>query len=727
MTTHTRLSTLVRMLVACATGTVPSVALFANDSTTTPAPAKAKADQEASGDTQVLSNFEVVTTRGKGYVSTNAATGFKTDQELMKIPQAVTVVTQDLIQDIGSVNSSDILQFAGASNFYRGEALAVRGARINNAFVDEVPDNTPYMDNVYIDTYEVIRGPAAVLYMNASLGGAVLKTTKKPLPYAQDIVTVKADQYGLYRGEFDSTRPLGKLGDVDLSYRVTGAYQDGDSYFKNVQDQRKVISPVFQVAYKDTTIRVGYDYMEFEHIPNGNNLLNPDGSLFTGAGRDEGNYAPNGMEHFERTNERVALFHSFSQNWEMKLRADHLAFHRLGTVSLISAMDWRTNLATFLARRNKQDYDNWTVLGDFSGKYDISFVHNQSNFGYSWADELNNSRFWISSAFGNKQRNIYNPQMDQIGLPSLESYTAPANPGSRGETYRGNIYYQHTADIIPNYLSLVAGVTYSNITQYSVSNIATYPRQEDIIRGTEYLHRYGAVFTPIKEVAIYALESTTFTPSSSRDINGALLPTQDGKGREIGVKTSFFDGRLSSTFSVFKIDLTNVAVNVGINSSGASYFAPVGKTTQQGFDFDLAFSIVPGWQVIATGYNGTVKDQNNAYVGNTYGQLYSIFTRYDFRGALKGLGIGGGVARTAHRYVSAAGVTFADGSKKSVMEVKPAAPVSLFVSYDLNKSWQFRLNVDNVLDKAYVLGLQSAMTVDPSGPRTFSGSVSYKF
>ena len=123
-----------------------------------------------------------------------------------------------------------------------------------------------------------------------------------------------------------------------------------------------------------------------------------------------------------------------------------------------------------------------------------------------------------------------------------------------------------------------------------------------------------------------------------------------------------------------------------------------------------------------------MKDQTGAHVGNTYGQLYSFFTRYDFQGTvLKGLGVGGGVSRTAHRYVSASGVTFPDGSKKSVMEVEPATPVSAFVSYQLNKAWQFRLNVDNVFNKAYVIGLQSALTVDPSAPRTFSGSVTYKF
>ena len=71
----------------------------------------------------MISRFEVTTTQGKGYVATNSATGFKTNQELIKIPQSVTVVTRDLIDDIGATKTSDILMFAGASQFYRGESI----------------------------------------------------------------------------------------------------------------------------------------------------------------------------------------------------------------------------------------------------------------------------------------------------------------------------------------------------------------------------------------------------------------------------------------------------------------------------------------------------------------------------------------------------------------------------------------------------------------------------
>ncbi|MEO6876363.1 MAG: hypothetical protein ABI222_16220, partial [Opitutaceae bacterium] len=62
-----------------------------------------------------------------------------------------------------------------------------------------------------------------------------------------------------------------------------------------------------------------------------------------------------------------------------------------------------------------------------------------------------------------------------------------------------------------------------------------------------------------------------------------------------------------------------------------------------------------------------------------------------------------------------------------IIRVETSEELSLFASYRLNQHWLFRVNVDNVLNKAYVLGAQGAAFVDPSLPRTFSFSTVYRF
>ena len=177
-----------------------------------------------------MSQFEVTTTQGQGYVSSNAARAFKTDQALLDVPQADIVLTNDLIRDSGYANTSDVAQYAGLVGVYEGEPVSIRGTRDTQAYIDDMIDSDPYEDNVNIDSYEVIKGPAEVIYPNAALSGIVLKSTKKPLPYEQNIITETVDEWGLSRTTIDSNTPLGALADATLAFRLVGAFQRGDLY-----------------------------------------------------------------------------------------------------------------------------------------------------------------------------------------------------------------------------------------------------------------------------------------------------------------------------------------------------------------------------------------------------------------------------------------------------------------------------------------------------------------
>jgi hypothetical protein len=155
--------------------------------------------ESSSGVPIMMSTFEVNSTQDTGYVTKNSATAFKTDEALISIPQPVLVVTRDMITDIGYNYSSDVLAFAGVSDYYRGESYMLRGARVSYDLVDEMPGIIAYQDNIFVDSYEVIRGPAAVFYPTATLGGIILKTTRKPMAVAQTTINVSEDQFGTFR------------------------------------------------------------------------------------------------------------------------------------------------------------------------------------------------------------------------------------------------------------------------------------------------------------------------------------------------------------------------------------------------------------------------------------------------------------------------------------------------------------------------------------------------
>ncbi|MBI4663046.1 MAG: TonB-dependent receptor [Verrucomicrobia bacterium] len=702
--------------------------------TTSTGPAAAPASK--SDEILQLSLFEVSTTQDKGYVTTNAATGFKTNQPLLSIPQAITVVTRDLLDDIGYSSSSDALQFAGVGRLTVGtEGVMLRGNRIGNPIVDEFPNGgPPYLDNIHIDSYEVIRGPAAVFYINSSLGGAVLKTTRKPLPYRATTLSFSADQYGTYRATVDTTGPLGSIGEGKFSYRLCGVVKGGDQYFKYRSEKTFGLFPTLQFRYKDTTVRVAVDYTRLEHYPQAHSFVTPDGQVYTGAGRDENYQAPNNLEDFTATQVRLSFLHRFSDGWEMKLNAANNRYKRGPTGIILpgGGVNWITQTITFTARRNYQDFNNNYAMGDVSGKYDLFGLKSQTIAGFQFTEETSDALFQSSTVFGGGTgtitRPIANPDMGSIVIPNLSTYIRPANPGGRSARNNLIAYIQQQIDVVPDRLSLVAGWTSWGRQETSIPNPSLpRPVPSTFTRSSGVLHRYGVVGYVTKEISLYALESTVLQPNIFGILaDGTQLPNQIGKGQEVGVKTALLGGRVSATLSFFDITLSNQSTFAGVLPDGRSYSNLIGSTSQKGWDVDLEVKLLPNWQVVATAFHGDNKTATGAPVSASYRSSWSVFTRYDFAAEpLKGFSIGGGATTKTGWIVASGGLTLP--VPKAFIDVKDGVLVNFFANYKIDKHWSARVNVENVLDETYPAGFQAAWLVDPSQPRTFAFSTTYKF
>jgi|GEM_PF-3147367 len=68
----------------------------------------------ASEEVVELKAFEVSSTKDKGYNVTNSAMALRTDEELMKIPQSISVITRDMMDDISQT------EYLGSSRLRRG-------------------------------------------------------------------------------------------------------------------------------------------------------------------------------------------------------------------------------------------------------------------------------------------------------------------------------------------------------------------------------------------------------------------------------------------------------------------------------------------------------------------------------------------------------------------------------------------------------------------------------
>jgi iron complex outermembrane receptor protein len=299
-------------------GAIASLATAQTVDQTPTAPASPSNPPNNSEQVVMMSQFEVTTTQGAGYVADNSARGMKTDQPLIDIPQADIVVTNDFINDTGYYNSSDVLRFVGVAAQYRGEALSQRGTRDQNSYFDDMRDPSEgYQDECIVDSYDVIKGPAAVLYQNASLSGVIVKNSKKPLPYEEASISESIQEWGQSRTVLDFNVPLGQIQDTTFTFRFIGAVQVGDLYWQNYTDHRYVMHPMLAINYKNNTVRIAYDFENLYAPPEPQGLMTLNGGLWTGWGRNFDGMPPGDSSSVINQHQAIRLewLNKISESW----------------------------------------------------------------------------------------------------------------------------------------------------------------------------------------------------------------------------------------------------------------------------------------------------------------------------------------------------------------------------------------------------------------------------
>jgi iron complex outermembrane receptor protein len=248
----------------------------------------------------------------------------------------------------------------------------------------------------------------------------------------------------------------------------------------------------------------------------------------------------------------------------------------------------------------------------------------------------------------------------------------------------------------------------------------------------QFLHRVGAILHVTNEISLYALNATSFTPPTNGAVleSGQLPPPQAGKSNEVGIKTALLGGKISGEFAYFHMVLQNqVDIVGGFYPNGQTFSTLIGSTNQEGVDGDLALTVVPGWQLVGAFYVGHDRNYQDQPVDTSYDNSWSLYNRYNFsRGTpLSGIAIGGGVTRVGGRWMDSGGLVDSSYNVPALLKMQTGTLINLFIEYQPNRHWSFRLRCDNALDQAYPLAAQGAEFVDAVPPRNFTFETDFKF
>jgi len=218
-----------------------------------------------------MNAFGVSTQKDYGYRKMSSVTSSRSGEEISKMPQAIEVISGELLQDFLANNGNNAFRYSssvsakenvvGQADMFnlRGFSLPryYNGVALANA-ASLVPINI--WDN--IDRIEVVKGPVGLYYANTTPNGVANYITKKPQLKRATTLDLTYGSYDFQKAVIDHQDLLGKYAAFRL---IASAGERGSGYHDGSSSRYTFISPsVIIRPFKGLEITAEMDYLS-EH------------------------------------------------------------------------------------------------------------------------------------------------------------------------------------------------------------------------------------------------------------------------------------------------------------------------------------------------------------------------------------------------------------------------------------------------------------------------------
>jgi iron complex outermembrane recepter protein len=610
-----------------------------------------------------------VTAEVGSFRADESSTATKTNIPLNEIPQGIGVADHSLIQSQQDIRFADAAEnISGVNRDVLaagdvGNALTIRGLPLgvfSNYYRDGFEfDGMVPSDTTDVDRVEILKGPASVLYGRAASGGIVNLITKEPLPVAHGVFSFQGDRYGSARPTFDITGPIGKNG--ELFYRLNAEFADSSNFRNYFHDRRYFLAPALTWKPQNgTTVRFLLEYLHGRTTTDYGIPALGDRP----APVPTSNYYGEPWQYSLLQNKTgsVDVSHTLGQRWDMRsrFRATLINWDYLDTSTGFLEADNRT-LTRFSedAAYPLRFYD-WQT--DLTGIFKTGPIEHNFLMGFEYGKQSVVQDAIFSDA---PPIDLYNPVPFSHARPDpatlMNEFFNPVSPDyfpldGTTKLFTHGGYIQDQITLLPR-LKVLAGARFEGFTQrYDEIVYDTHNRQNNVAT----LPRIGVTYQPVEPVTFYASWSRSFSPTLAAQFTPGGQPFEPERGHqyEAGIRTSAFQGRLSSSLAFYRIRASNLLIT---NPGDPLASIQIGTTASKGIEFDTSGRIRPGWDVtLAYAYNEARIVADPVYsVGNIFQNAPrhsgSLWTVYELQnGPLRGLSFGGGVHALSYRFVDPA-------------------------------------------------------------------------
>jgi catecholate siderophore receptor len=638
-----------------------------------------------------------------------STTATKTDTPLRDVPQAISIVTRDLIADQTMLSMADVVRNVPGIGMAQGEGNRdtpiFRGnSSTSDFFVDGVRDDAQYFRDLYnVERVEALKGPNAMIFGRGGVGGVINRVTRQADWTPSREITLQG-------GSWDHRRVTGDIGQAvsrTAAVRITGLYENSDSYRQGVGLERYGVNPTASfVLGRNTTVKAGYEYFHDDRtadrgIPSfGGRPVATDASTFFGN---------------SDLSQSTATVHALSAAVEHRVTlrnrtrfADYDKFYQNVFPGAVDAAGANVSISAYNNVTQRQNLFNQTdlIFAQRTGAIEHTIAAG-AELGRQETDNFRETGFFRS--LGANVTSVSVPLTNPVTTLPIDFRQNATDADNHGVATVAALYVQDQM-ILSDHLQAIVGLRYDrfkvDFTNHRTA--ADFGSTDDLVSP-----RVGLVYKPIVPVSVYASYTLSYLPRAGEQLaslsvsNQALKPEQF-RNYEVGVKWDFLPA-LSLTTAVYRLDRTNVIVP---DPNDPTVSLLVDGQRSKGLELSLTGRITRAWSLVgAYAYqDGEIRQtlSSSAPAGASLAQLpknaFSLWNRYEVTPTL---GVGLGLIHRSDIFTST----------DNTVVLPSFTRVDAAVYYAFNSRFRAQVNVENLFDEAYYASAHSNHNITPGSPR----------
>ncbi|MCE9932421.1 TonB-dependent siderophore receptor [Aeromonas salmonicida] len=650
-------------------------------------------------------------------------TAMKVEVPMAETPRAVSVVNREELDQHAVLKLDEALRYRSGvfTGLYGSDNDAdwfkVRGFDAASYLDGNRLFSTGYYvwtpEPFGLESVEVLKGPASILYGEAPPGGVINAISKRPTATPQG-------QLDLQMG----SRELRQIG-VDVSdaltdnsrYRLVALYSERDGVLNDTYNDRVYLAPSVTLDISDrTSLTLLASFKHDEGVPT-NGFFPVYGTLNTSGGQIDPSTNLSQPDYDRNRNTQISagyeLAHQLNQTWEFKQNVRFNYNDLLLRQTYIFPIYEGTTASRGLVYRDG-DTKSATMDNQMVGYWNTDSTEQTLLLGLDLQRHVNEGQ--EADNFGMGSINTMNP--DYSGFPGFDESTTTHQKSTKGQS---GLYAQHQIRWDDRWL-LAGGGRFDYVDTHNISEAKSkeekqYDHELSLSGSLMYLADNG-----LSPYIAYA-ESFEVLPGIDPNTQNSYKPLK-GTLYETGVKyaPSFLDGYIN--LALFDLEQTNSLV-----STGSGQQTQAGEVTSQGVELEGSVQATEALRLTAA-YTYTDAKTNDTGKGDRRASLIprhiaSFWGNYKVQqGVASGLELGTGV-----RYVGSSvgiGAVNADYTPIYGSAQVPAHTVwDAMIGYDFAKNWRAQLNVNNLLGETYVASCDYYCYYGE--PRSVVGSINYRW